>query len=56
MIEVENLAKSYLQSAQPVQVFTNLSLHVESGDFVALMGASGAGKSTFGVVAPFGGA
>lgn len=46
MIKVKTLAKNYRQSDQLVQVFDNLSLEVKGGEFVAMMGASGEGKTT----------
>jgi len=46
MLEVSSLAKTYDQGAQPVTVFTDLSLSLQEGEFLALMGTSGAGKTT----------
>lgn len=46
MIQLKNIAKSYTSRGEVVELFTDLSWHVESGAWVALMGASGAGKST----------
>lgn len=46
MIKVETLAKNYRQSDQLVKVFDSLSLEVKEGEFVAMMGASGEGKTT----------
>lgn len=45
MIRLTNIHKTY-QDAQPLHVLRGIDLHVEKGDFVAIMGASGSGKST----------
>ena len=42
VIELESVAKSYGNH----EVFRDVSLHVEKGDRIALVGANGAGKST----------
>jgi putative ABC transport system ATP-binding protein len=46
LVVIENLSKSYRRGDQEIPVLTNLSLAVESGEFLALMGPSGSGKST----------
>ena len=46
MITLKNISKSYTSKIETVTLFTDLDWKVESGNFVALMGASGAGKST----------
>lgn len=46
IIQVEQLDKTYWQAGKAVQVLKDLSLTVDSGEFVALMGSSGAGKTT----------
>jgi len=45
-IEVESLVKSYPTPAGPLVVLHDLSLAVEAGEMVAIIGASGVGKST----------
>jgi len=45
-IEVRNVRKVYRRDTQEVPVLDGLSLHIDSGDFVALMGPSGSGKTT----------
>lgn len=45
-IEVRGLAKSYRRAADEVVVLRGLSLDVEAGEMVAIVGASGVGKST----------
>lgn len=47
MIKVRNLIKTYKDGQKETQVLKGLDFDVESGDFVAIMGKSGAGKSTF---------
>lgn len=44
MIEFQNVNKVYNKG---VQALTNINLKVEKGEFIFLVGASGAGKSTF---------
>lgn len=46
MIHIAGLRKVYRRGEQDVLVLDGLSLHVNRGDFVALMGPSGSGKST----------
>ncbi len=46
MIKLQNISKSYISKGETVTLFSGLDWQVETGSFVALMGASGAGKST----------
>src|SRR4029077_20092551 len=46
-IAVENLHKVYQLGEIRVPALRGVSLEVRSGEFVAIMGASGSGKSTF---------
>ena len=46
MIEVKNIAKSYGNSENLVQVLKGISLDIADGDFTVILGASGSGKST----------
>lgn len=48
MIEVKNLEKRFfVGTPNELRVLDNISLKIEDGEFVALVGASGSGKSTF---------
>ncbi len=47
IIRVENLTKDFVRGENVVQALRDVSLEVMPGEFVAVMGASGSGKSTF---------
>ena len=44
IIEVKNICKSFGCKENRTQVLDNISLTVEKGEFLSLMGASGSGK------------
>ena len=46
MISLTNLHKSYYTEAISLHVLKGISLNIEAGEYVSIMGASGSGKST----------
>jgi len=46
LIELRNLVKSYGQGDAEVRALGGVSLRIDQGEFVAVIGASGSGKST----------
>lgn len=46
-ISVDDLSKSYRESGQHHDIFENINLHIQRGEFIVLLGRSGSGKSTF---------
>ncbi len=46
MISLQNISKTYTSKNETVVLFTDLHWQIETGKYVSLMGASGAGKSS----------
>ena len=47
ILEIKNLSKSYIQGNNNLEILKDLNFTVAKGDNIALVGASGCGKSTF---------
>jgi len=45
-LQIKNLAKTYTENNQSMDVFQNLSMTIAQGSFVSIIGPSGSGKST----------
>ena len=46
MINISNLSKEYNLGSNSFLALDNISVNIQSGEFVSIMGASGSGKST----------
>jgi putative ABC transport system ATP-binding protein len=47
LLETRNVEKEYVLGGETVRAVAGVSLTIKRGEFVAIMGASGSGKSTF---------
>jgi putative ABC transport system ATP-binding protein len=45
-INIKQINKTYLVGEQPLQVLKNVSITINKGDYLSIMGPSGSGKST----------
>lgn len=46
MIKIRSIVKAYTAANEQVNVLNGIDLHIEEGEFIAIMGTSGSGKST----------
>ena len=46
LLELRAVCRTYPSGGEPLTVLKEISLTIQSGEFVAVMGASGSGKST----------
>jgi putative ABC transport system ATP-binding protein len=46
MLQIKSVSKTYGEGAAKVVALNDVSLHLDKGDFIAVMGPSGSGKST----------
>ena len=46
LLELENVAKTFRSGSEQVHAVDGVSLNIDAGEFVAVRGASGCGKTT----------
>src|ERR1700690_4181168 len=46
LLELKTVSRTYTSGGEPLTVLKEVSLAIQSGEFIAIMGASGSGKST----------
>ena len=46
LLELKDVSRTYTSGGQPLTVLKEINITIQSGEFVAIMGASGSGKST----------
>jgi len=47
MIEITNLSHAYIEHGEKVEILKNVNLTISKGEFLAIIGNSGSGKTTF---------
>jgi putative ABC transport system ATP-binding protein len=47
MIKIENIVKTFHDGDKNIEILKDISMEIQTGDKVAIVGASGSGKSTF---------
>lgn len=57
LLELKNVSKGYRSNGRPTPVLSDINLRIDEGEFVAIVGYSGAGKTTLisliaGLIAP----
>ena len=45
-LELKNVCKSYGEGKNKTEVLSNINLKIEEGEFVAIVGFTGSGKTT----------
>ncbi len=46
LITIKNLKKTHIKGKQALNIFHDLNMHIQTGNFIAIMGPSGSGKTT----------
>ncbi|NQY42462.1 MAG: ABC transporter ATP-binding protein [Legionellales bacterium] len=46
LFTIKNLKKTHFKGGQEINIFHDLNMHIEEGNFIAIMGPSGSGKTT----------